>query len=260
MPITAHQKELLSHHQANYTTGLTTSEASQRRHYLNKVQKPINCPSWVCCLLPCINHIPSMKQFRYVQPDDAEVLRDNGRWIRYDASSLVVGDIVRLVEGDVVPADCVVISLGMEHVDETIVVDEESGGAGADGAGAGADGAGAGAGGVDVSNNNESMMDELTVDSHYITGESKPRHISYNSNQTIQSTLLYYGSRVLEGACIGLVVNCGENTVLAKLIREKRWPPKGDLSKEVENMFGKISNENYNDDYDSSGIALVQRY
>ena len=246
MPITTHQKELLSHHQANYTTGLTTSEASQRRHYLNKVQKPINCPSWVCCLLPCINHIPSMKQFRYVQPDDAEVLRDNGRWIRYDASSLVVGDIVRLVEGDVVPADCVVISLGMEHVDETIVVDEESGAA---------------AVGGDVSNNNESMMDELTVDSHYITGESKPRHISYNSNQTVQSTLLYYGSRVLEGACIGLVVNCGENTVLAKLIREKRWPPKDDLSKEVENLFGTMnSNENYNDDYDSSGIALVQRY
>ena len=190
-----------------------------------------------------------MKQFRYVQPDDAEVLRDKGRWVRYDASSLVVGDIVRLVEGDVVPADCIVISLGMEHVDETIVVDEESGGAAVGGTG------------VDVSNNNESLMDELTVDSHYITGETKPRHISYNSNQTVQSTLLYYGSRVLEGACIVLVVNCGENTVLAKLIREKRWPPKDDLSKEVEDMLGKISNENYNDDYDSSaGIALVQRY
>lgn len=178
-----------------------------------------------------------MKQFRNVQPDDAEVLRD-GRWIRYDATSLVIGDIVRLCEGDVVPADCVVISLGMEHVDETIVVDEESGGVNG--------------GGGDVSNNNESMMDELTVDSHYITGETKPRHISYDSNQTVQSTLLYYGSRVLEGACIGLVINCGENTVLARLIREKRWPPKDDLSEEVEN-----TNENYNDD---QGIALVQRY
>jgi hypothetical protein len=250
MPITEHQKELLSRHGANYTKGLTTSEASNRRNQvgsggLNKVKKPINCPSWVCCLLPCINHIPSMKQFRYVQPDDAEVLRD-GRWIRYDAASLVTGDIVRLAEGDMVPADCVVISLGMEHVDETIVVgndDEEN------------------VGNTTNSNNNiESLMD-LTVDSHYITGEAKPRHIPLcRSNQTVQPTLLYYGSRVLEGACIALVTGCGERTILAELIKEKRWPPKGDLSDEVEEIGRMNMDESTNDEYDSSGIALVQRY
>eukprot|EP00573_Skeletonema_grethae_P000660 CAMPEP_0201687474 /NCGR_PEP_ID=MMETSP0578-20130828/1523_1 /ASSEMBLY_ACC=CAM_ASM_000663 /TAXON_ID=267565 /ORGANISM="Skeletonema grethea, Strain CCMP 1804" /LENGTH=235 /DNA_ID=CAMNT_0048171633 /DNA_START=97 /DNA_END=801 /DNA_ORIENTATION=- len=235
MPITEHQQELLSRHGANYTDGLSTSEASIRRNSsrggLNKVQKPINCPSWVCCLLPCINHIPSMKQFRYVQPDDAEVLRD-GRWIRYDAASLVVGDIVRLAEGDVVPADCVVISLGMEHVDASIIVGDEE---------------------EDVGNTTSESLMDLTVDSHYITGETKPRHIPCRSNQTVQSTLLYYGSRVLEGACIALVTECGERTILAKLIKEGRWPPKGDLSDEVEET-GRSS-----DDYDSSGIALVQR-
>ena len=181
-----------------------------------------------------------MKQFRYVQPDDAEVLRD-GRWIRYDAASLVTGDIVRLAEGDVVPADCVVISLGMEHVDISSVVadDEEAGG----------------------STSTTESLTELTVDSHYITGESKPRHIPCRSNQTVESKLLYYGSRVLEGACIALVTGCGEKTILAKLIKERRWPPKGDLSEEVEEI-GRMNMEesSNNDDYDSSGIALVQRY
>jgi len=42
-----------------------------------------------------------MKQFRLVQPDDAEVLRD-GSWIRYDHTSLVICNVFRLVEGDVV--------------------------------------------------------------------------------------------------------------------------------------------------------------
>ncbi len=179
-----------------------------------------------------------MKQFRYVQPDDAEVLRD-GRWIRYDAASLVLGDIVRLAEGDVVPADCVVISLGMEHVDESTIVGDEEERAG---------------------NTTSESLTELTVDSHYITGETKPRHIPCRSNQTVQSTLLYYGSRVLEGACIALVTGCGERTILAKLIKEGRWPPKGDLSDEVEEIGRMNMDESTCDDYDSSGIALVQRY
>ncbi len=185
-----------------------------------------------------------MKQFKYVQPDDAEVLRDGG-WIRYDAASLVLGDIVRLAEGDVVPADCVVISLGMEHVDVTSIVgdDEED------------------VGNTTTSSNVESLT-ELTVDSHYITGETKPRHIPARSNQTVQSALLYYGSRVLEGACIAVVTGCGEGTILAKLIKEGRWPPKQDLSDEVEEIGRMNMDESsVNDDYDSSGsIALVQSY
>lgn len=178
-----------------------------------------------------------MKQFRYVQPDDAEVLRD-GRWIRYDAASLVVGDIVRLAEGDVVPADCVVISLGMEHVDASIVVGDEE---------------------ENVGNTASESLTELTVDSHYITGETKPRHIPYRSNQTVQSTLLYYGSRVLEGACIALVTGCGESTILARLIKDGRWPPKGDLTNEVGEVGRMNMDESTSDDHDSSGIALVQR-
>jgi E1-E2 ATPase len=93
--------------------GLAADEALKRREscgYFNTVDPPIQCPAWVCCLLPCIKHIPSMKLFRSILAEDAEVIRD-GRWIRYDASSLVRGDIIRILQGDVVPADCTVLKL-----------------------------------------------------------------------------------------------------------------------------------------------------
>ena len=149
-----------------------------------------------------------MKQFRLVQPDDAEVLRD-GNWIRYDAASLVTGDIVRLVEGDIIPADCVVISLGMDHVEETMQSIENG------------------------SSANEVDSLEVTVDSHFITGEAKPRRISNDANRTVEPETLYYGSRVLEGACVALVLQTGKRVLLANLIKQGRWPPKHDLTEEV---------------------------
>lgn len=139
-----------------------------------------------------------MKQFRLVLPEDAEVLR-NKKYIRYDAASLVVGDIVRLVEGDIVPADVVVLSLGMEHID-----DAELG---------------------------KTTDLDMTVDSLLVTGQTKPRIIS---SESADLTTLYYGSRVLEGACIALVVSTGKQVLLARLIQDGRWPPKGDISEEIE--------------------------
>ena len=163
-----------------------------------------------------------MKQFRLVQPEDAEVLRDK-KYIRYDHTSLVVGDIVRLVEGDVVPADCTVISLGMDHVDATTIVDEENNNTAS-------------------TNGSNSMMD-MTVDSHLITGEIKPRLISNQSNGTVNDLkTLYYGSRILEGACIAVVTATGGRTILAKLIREGRFPTSTDLSEEVQEI-NRLENE-----------------
>eukprot|EP01082_Thalassiosira_pseudonana_P006375 g5997.t1 g5997 contig20:590148-590985(+) len=234
MAITSYQQGLLARHNVSYTRGLTSSEASQRRSRvgeggLNTVQPPLNCPKWICCLLPCINHIPSMKQFRLVQPDDAELLRD-GKWIRYDHTSLVAGDIVRLVEGDVIPADVVVISLGMDHVDATKIVEV----------------------GDDATNNDGDSSLDMTVDSHFITGETKPRQVSNAANGTVKSiTTLYYGSRVLEGTCIALVTATGNQVLLARLISEGRWPPKGDLSDEVE-LGNTIEDEDV-----EAGISLL---
>ena len=94
-------------------SGYTTDEASQVRELVHKdafnvVPPPVDCPAWLCIVLPCINHLKSMKAHKNCTPEDAEVLR-NGQWIRYDAASLVLGDVIRLEEGDIVPADCVVV-------------------------------------------------------------------------------------------------------------------------------------------------------
>jgi len=62
MAITTAQQEILTRVRANYTSGLSSAEVSQRRSIssgdgggtrggLNTVRPPLNCPKWVCCLL-----------------------------------------------------------------------------------------------------------------------------------------------------------------------------------------------------------------
>ena len=115
------QQRLLLLQQLDVTVerGLSSREATERRHAhgVNQVDPPVKCPGWVCCLLPCIQSLPSQKHFLAMQPDDAEVKR-NGQWIRYDASSLVRADIIRLEEGDVVPADCTVLGSTEDEVQQ----------------------------------------------------------------------------------------------------------------------------------------------
>jgi E1-E2 ATPase/Cation transporter/ATPase, N-terminus len=129
MTLSKAQEDLLRQLKTNRKSGLSTDAAAERREQdgcFNVVDPPINCPAWVCCLLPCIKSIPSMKAFRMIKPEDAEVLRD-GHWVRYDAASLVRGDIIRLEEGDIVPADCVVLSVDDVQmlVDSRCVTGEE---------------------------------------------------------------------------------------------------------------------------------------
>lgn len=183
---------------ADLEVGLTTDEASQRREQegsFNVVSPPINCPGWVCCLLPCIKSIPSMKAFASLKPEDAEVLR-NAKWIRYDAASLVKGDVIRMEEGDVVPADCVVLKLSEEEEEdeeEAMHLEEE----------------------------------ELLVDLRPITGEDRLTSITAASifNGGIRHKL-YMGGKVVQGGGIAVITEVGPETLLAKLIRENRFPPK----------------------------------
>ena len=128
MKLSPAQKELVEKLHSNVTTGLTSDQASDRREHdgFNVIKPPVDCPAWICCLLPCIKHVPSMKAFAQIKPEDAEILR-NGKWIRYDASSLVNGDIIRLEEGDIVPADCIALSVeaGEMLVDMRAVTGED---------------------------------------------------------------------------------------------------------------------------------------
>ena len=70
----------------------------------NSVPSPQKCPAWLCCLLPCLNSTPAMRRYNACLPAAAEVVR-NGRALRMDASAVVVGDVVLLRAGCVVPAD-----------------------------------------------------------------------------------------------------------------------------------------------------------
>lgn len=208
------QVDLLHRLSADYRSGLTTRDAARRRTeqhsgQLNTVPPPVNCPSWVCCLLPCLKSLPSMQVFKRIEPDDAEVLRD-GRWVRYDAASLVAGDVIRLGEGDAVPGDGVVLSLGMDHVPEREEGDSSS------------------------PENATEEEEELEVDHNPVTGHPQPSSSSLQADGAAQSTKIYYGGRVLRGSCIAVVTACGPQTVLGRLIREGRWPPKVDLSVELE--------------------------
>mmetsp|Transcript_41321 Transcript_41321/g.54304 ORF Transcript_41321/g.54304 Transcript_41321/m.54304 type:complete len:200 (+) Transcript_41321:41-640(+) len=95
--------------------GLTSSEASRTREVFgeNILKKPVDCPSWLCCLLPCLGNVESNQYFGEVVPDDAMVMR-GGRWVTIDASSLVRGDIVKIRAGESVAADMRIIECNRE--------------------------------------------------------------------------------------------------------------------------------------------------
>ena len=159
----------------------------------NTVSPPINCPKWVCCLLPCIQHIPKMKLFRSIQPEDAEVRRD-GEWVVYDASSLVQGDIVRLRPSDRVPADCVLLSLEQTAENKAIL--------------------------------------EMVIDESQVNGQKTPKTITnaqLTDNTSGNLITLYYGSQILHGTGIAVVTSVGSQTLLAKLIQRGAWPPSATL-------------------------------
>jgi len=160
-----------------------------------------------------------MKLYETIQPSDAEILRD-GEWICYDAYSLVQGDVIRLTEGDIIPADCCLLSLGMDQYGEGYNVDGD--------------------------------QDEFIVDASNITGRVQPITISedtllqqlrdedekdnqndddnnnnedenkYDSDALIH---LHCGSFILNGSAIAVVTNVGSNTFVAKQMKNGKWPP-----------------------------------
>ena len=93
------------HLRCGYTTAAAThTRARVHDAAYNVVPPPIACPAWLCILLPCLQSLPSMQHYTALGFDEmaAEVLR-NGHYVRYDASALVCGDIIRLEEGDDIP-------------------------------------------------------------------------------------------------------------------------------------------------------------
>lgn len=212
MKLSPAQHELLQRLGVDPTVGLNSTDAAARREEFgyNTIDPPIKCPAWICCLLPCIRHIPSIKAFQRIKPDDAEVFRE-GRWIRYDATSLAQGDIIRIEEGDIVPADCTVLWL-------------------------------------------EDGTEELLVDHRLITGEEKPRSAKRVSApaETTQPTQLFWGGQVVQGSGVAVTTSVGAKTLVAGLIHDGRFPPKG-------NVLGSMEVDDIDDPEVEVGISLLPK-
>ena len=88
------------------TEGLSWAAARDRlaREGPNKPTKPCDCPAVVCCLLPCLSSLPSMRAYARCVTEDACVRRD-GAWNDVDAIDVVRGDLVLVQEGELAPAD-----------------------------------------------------------------------------------------------------------------------------------------------------------
>jgi E1-E2 ATPase len=199
-------EKVLQRYNITVEHGLTTDEAEARRelagHY-NTVDPPVQCPAWICCLLPCIKHIPSMKAYKQIAAEDAEVRR-NGQWIRYDASSLVQGDIIRLEEGDIVPADCLVLFLepGCSEllVDHRLVTGQEK----------------------PVSARGPTNASHMSISSSSSSSSSSSGGLPGVSD--LVGVELFWGARVVLGSCVAICTAVGPQTRVARLIATKHFP------------------------------------
>lgn len=99
-------------------TGLTSEQAAlQRRKYgPNLIPEPASLPSWLCCLIPCLKQNHAKKLYDACVPTCCTVKR-NGRWVLMDAAGVVVGDLIRVEEGDRAPADLRIIEVIRSHCD-----------------------------------------------------------------------------------------------------------------------------------------------
>ena len=163
----------------------------------NKVTNPQNCPGWLCCLLPCLNTTPKMLKYFSLQSDSTSVYR-GGRRFLIDSENLIVGDLIDLYEGDIVPADCRIVEIkGSENTLQfniTVLA---------------------------------GILDDNAT--QVITNAS----VNYNDDDTIKVSsivkarnICWVGSRIHKGSCKAIVINVGLNTLWSRLIASNRWVEK----------------------------------
>lgn len=86
--------------------GLSSEEARLRRNsqVINLISSPSKLPKWLCCLFPCLKKTEKMVLFNSCIAKIATVRRES-KYIKLDPTSLLCGDVICIVAGDVVPAD-----------------------------------------------------------------------------------------------------------------------------------------------------------
>ena len=159
----------------------------------NRVKSPQNCPGWLCCLLPCLNTTPKMLKYFSLQSDSTSVYRGGSRFL-IDSESLVVGDLISLYEGDVVPADCRIIE----------------------------------------SKGDNKLQFDISGLAGILDSNAAPLIVNANANGNMNGSVetpsiaratnvCWVGSTVHKGSCKAIVINVGPNTLWSRLISANRW-------------------------------------
>ncbi|CAH0481284.1 unnamed protein product [Peronospora belbahrii] len=198
--------------------GLSRDDVMKRRELygINRVTPPVNCPSWICCVLPCLMRTASMQAYQRALPRETTVRRrvdavqsePTTRRMHMDVMSLVYGDIVELRAGDVAGADLRVVECSADCVvDQTTLVrdgykEEESG--------------------------------RARIRKH-ITSTSPPSH--FQQDPLCCSNIIPMTARVLQGSAVAVVVSTGDYTLWGRMVRQNEWPPplRATLKKEMGN-------------------------
>ncbi|KAF4319200.1 hypothetical protein BBO99_00006617 [Phytophthora kernoviae] len=184
--------------------GLSRDEAMTRRtlYGANRVTPPVNCPSWVCCLLPCLMRTASMQAYQEALPREATVRRRVAaaqghpatRRMRMDAMSLVYGDVVELKAGDVAGADLRIVECSDDCVvDQVALVGDE-----------------------DEEVGQGSSRKHVNID-------SPPTHLHQDPLQC--GNIVLMTASVLQGTAVGVVVSTGDQTLWGHMLSQHQWPP-----------------------------------
>jgi magnesium-transporting ATPase (P-type) len=171
-----------------------------------------------------------MKLYQQIVPEDTEVRRNQGKYVRYDATALVCGDVIRIADGDLVPADCILLQLETDEllVDHRYITGDDKP--------------------VSIVKNNGSLASDI-----------------FNVNAL---TTIYWGGRVVLGSGIALCTAVGPNTYVSKLIQTKRFPPSCNTSsttneayiEEMVQLKGDIESNRVDDEENHiTGTALLRQ-
>ena len=138
----------------------------------HKLTPPVDCPPFICCLLPCLFSLPSMRKFAAAVPEDALVLRE-GEWCDVEATAVVRGDVVLLQEGETAPADFAVLS----------------------------------------------STDDFEITLRNVNGSRMTHRPGAEADVAL-------GAVCLHGNCRGRVTAIGDDSLLARRLRDGKWPPR----------------------------------
>ena len=86
-----------------------------------------------------------------------------------------------------------------------------------------------------------------------ITGEEKPRSAKYDHEGSVQPTQLFWGAQVVQGRAIAVTTAIGQDTLVASLVREGRFPPSENVMVTCDSL------SLMNDIDEEEGISLVTR-